>query len=540
MSSSIAKKLADKANTKTEPHIIVEALAGTGKTTTLIEGLKALRGLDTSIKPSVQQKAVWEQMMAGPEPASVNFVAFNKLIAKELSRRVPTGCDAMTMHGMGNRIVRQSFNLRNGGVNGFRVGDITERISLESNGKNKWDLKRYEADFFQGVDKLVGLCKVNLTEPTAKNLDKLVSHYDVHLNGSKSKTYDYVPQVLERCKDVDEDGEMDYNDMIWLPVVLDLPCMKYDFLIWDEAQDGNRCQQALAKKCGRRLMLCGDRHQAIYGFAGADHESMTRMEQELSETDSGVVVLPLTTTYRCGSAIVKEAQKIVSGLEAHESTGTGIVSEDVFDVDSEKRYLSRAENGDMILCRCNAPLISECFKLLKRGVKANIQGRDVGQGLVATIKRLFKNEAKKANISNAKKWTEFFKTLRVIDMVQKLAEMTHNEVEKEMKKRGTSELKIANLQDKEMCLNFFSEGCDQVSEVVDSIEEIFTDKTTTGILLSSIHKAKGLEADRVFLIEPGSATVPHPMAKQDWEMEQEWNLRYVAITRAKKEIVYVA
>ena len=66
------------------------------------------------------------------------------------------------------------------------------------------------------------------------------------------------------------------------------------------------------------------------------------------------------------------------------------------------------------------------------------------------------------------------------------------------------------------------------------------DGETDGVLLSSIHKAKGLEADRVFLIEPEGAPVPHPMAKQDWEIEQEWNLRYVAITRAKKELIYVS
>jgi superfamily I DNA/RNA helicase len=48
---------------------------------------------------------------------------------------------------------------------------------------------------------------------------------------------------------------------------------------------------------------------------------------------------------------------------------------------------------------------------------------------------------------------------------------------------------------------------------------------------------KGLEGDRVFVIE--RFRIPAPFAKQDWELEQESNLDYVARTRAKRLLVYV-
>lgn len=89
------------------PHLIVAALAGTGKTTTLIEGLKHLKGLPTKITPSGQQRAVWEQLALTPASASVCFVAFNKAIATELQARVPPGCQAMTMHSLGYRAVTE-------------------------------------------------------------------------------------------------------------------------------------------------------------------------------------------------------------------------------------------------------------------------------------------------------------------------------------------------------------------------------------------------------------------------------------------------
>jgi ATP-dependent exoDNAse (exonuclease V) beta subunit len=62
--------------------------------------------------------------------------------------------------------------------------------------------------------------------------------------------------------------------MIYLPVALDLPMPKYDLLLIDEAQDLSKCQQALAKKAGRRLVFVGDPKQALYGFCGADSKSL--------------------------------------------------------------------------------------------------------------------------------------------------------------------------------------------------------------------------------------------------------------------------
>ena len=68
------------------------------------------------------------------------------------------------------------------------------------------------------------------------------------------------------------------------------------------------------------------------------------------------------------------------------------------------------------------------------------------------------------------------------------------------------------------------------------IEKIFTDEVK-GIMLSTIHKAKGLENERVFFLCP--ELIPSKYATQPWQYEQENHLRYVAITRAKRELIYV-
>jgi DNA helicase II / ATP-dependent DNA helicase PcrA len=532
------------------PHLIVEARAGTGKTTTLVEGIKVMLGQASALTPSPQQEMVWDCMRLsapapGAAPPAVAFVAFNRSIANELKARVPAGCEAMTNHGLGLRAVRAAFNLRGGegGVSQWRVRDIIAELLGYADSR---EVQRREPVLLKAVEELVGLCKMNLTgrRPevaaeygesthaitiTEEDLDALASFYEVELNGSRRRAYELVPRVLDRCTDVAHDGCVDYDDMIWLPVVLGLPVRKYDVLLVDEAQDLNRCQQALARMAGRRLILCGDPRQAIYGFAGADAESMSRMERELGTTPRGCVTLPLTVTRRCGKAIVEEARKIVPDFEAHESNGGGSVCRAILDerkvsATSASYYGALAADGDMVLCRVNAPLVSECFRFIRAGRKANIQGRDVGKGLIKTV--------------------EMLKADNVLDLIGKLDDWLANEQRKESAKRNPSEARLIALQDRHDCLLCFTEGLieDQApSAVVAKIEAVFTDdKQARGIRLSSIHKAKGLEARRVFLLEPEGATVPHPMAKSAWQRGQEMNLRYVAITRAIEELVYVS
>jgi superfamily I DNA/RNA helicase len=558
------QKLADRlraakdAGVDNAPHLIIEARAGTGKTTTLIEGLKLIKGMPGSLTPSPQQAKVWEAMMLSKGRAqTIGFVAFNKSIATELQLRVPEGCDAMTMHSMGFKAVKKAYDQVN--VNGFRVQDIISEIL----GRDIRELRRTKPEMIKATEELVGLCKINLLEINcaSHDLHRLASHYDVDVNGHFAEIFDLVPKVLQRCTDVARDNCVDFNDMIWLPVVLKLNIYKYDLLLCDELQDFNPCQQQLAIMAGRRIIGCGDRYQSIYGFAGADCNSIPNMEKILGATHRGCEVLPLTVTRRCGKAIVEEARKIVPDFDYHTTNPEGKISsanikgsgkvQVVVDDNTpaeclssnrsaalphckdcrctiDNGYQAMVKDGDMILCRCNAPLVSECFRFLRLGRKANIQGRDVGQGLIKTISKVM------AKADDSRKQS-------IIYLHQQLSDWLYTEKGKESAKRNPSEQRQINLQDRFDCLICFTEGANNVDEVIQKIESIFTDdKTTPGIMLSSVHKSKGLEAKRVFILLPEEAPMPHPMSKTSWGREQEMNLKYVAITRAIEELVWVS
>lgn len=312
------------------PHLIVESLAGTGKTTTLVEGLKILRGQKSKFDPSPQQQAIWESIALSKEARTVCFVAFNKTIAEELQQRVPEGCNAMTMHSLGNRALYKAFGRLK--LDNNRVDCI---LSDQIYHRGIWDLRKEKGPTIKAIKALVSLCKMNLLGRTpngkgfsldSEELQELASHYDVDLNGDSREVFEKTLAVLLHCTKVERDGCINFDDMIWLPVVLDLPVFRYDLLLIDECQDLNRCQQALARKAGSRLILVGDSKQAIYGFAGADTESIDRLYRELDKTVRGCQTLPLTVTRRCGRRIVKEAQRYVPDFEAHESCGEGKIT----------------------------------------------------------------------------------------------------------------------------------------------------------------------------------------------------------------------
>jgi len=279
------------------------------------------------------------------------------------------------------------------------------------------------------------------------------------------------------------------------------------------------------------------------------------MRELLGNDGAAVVTKYLTETRRCGKAIVHEAQTIVPDFRAHESNCDGLV-----DTINTRRFLQEAQDGDMVLSRVTAPLISQALRFLREGRKAVVRGRDFGGSLIKFIERM-KCETVESLITHVDEWCD-------------------KETIKENAKKNTSETKLINLEDKRMCVTAFSEGLDLVSEVIAKINEVFTGKecpnckrtydegvercyntkckgqdfelaangnrypcgpklrTPKGIMFSTVHRAKGLEADRVFILLK-NAPMPHPMAKSQWQQQQELNLKYVAITRAIKHLTWV-
>jgi superfamily I DNA/RNA helicase len=90
-----------------------------------------------------------------------------------------------------------------------------------------------------------------------------------------------------------------------------------------------------------------------------------------------------------------------------------------------------------------------------------------------------------------------------------------------------------NLEDKHECLLILSSKADTVGGIIAEIKRVFDNNDKGEIMLSTVHKAKGLEADNVYIL--ATERMPHPKATNP---KEERNICYVAITRAKKNLFY--
>jgi hypothetical protein len=233
--------------------------------------------------------------------------------------------------------------------------------------------------------------------------------------------------------------------------------------------------------------------------------------------------LPLSISYRCPRNVVDFAKQLVPTIEANEANT--IEGKVVYDVS-----LDDAEDGDMILCRNNAPLVQVYNEFLKLGKKAYIRGKDIGRNMKNVIK-----STKQERINADCKEDGLF--VRLYDDVfvtrNKIMEKSAVDAKTAMK----SPIIDAKL-DMIKALEVLSEGLTTTEELMAKIDEIFPKRDRKdGIALSTVHKAKGLEAKNVYIV--CRSLMPSKSAKKDWEIQQEHNLMYVAYTRAKEKLGFV-
>lgn len=453
----------------------VEAVAGSGKTTTIVEALKRVKG--TSI-----------------------FLAFNKSIADELKAR---GVNARTFHSLTYNPVMQDRGQFAPDMNKLRK--IFEELNPDI---------ASERMYGQFCYKLVGLARQIgvgcLVEDIESVWTELCEHHNIELEHEMAdfKTGILLARDLLRASNASR--MVDFDDMLYFAVKDGISLPKFDFVFVDEAQDTNAIQRAILRKILKptsRIVVVGDPAQAIYGFRGADSDSMQLISEEFNCKS-----LPLTITYRCPLAVVRYAQQWVPHIEARPDAEEGI-AETLEDWTPEF-----FRNGDLVVCRKTGPLIATAFKFIRANKPVQVMGREIGQGLKSLIKKM---------------------NVDTIDALEeKLEAYMQREVEKAQAKKEYD--KAEGIADRVGSLLFLLNGLKEDRRTIEDLESgidyLFANKSDA-VILATIHKSKGLEADRVFWLDRSSC--PSKWAKQAWQKQQEENLCYVAATRAKKELYFL-
>lgn len=458
---------------------VVTARPGSGKTTTSVEAVNRV-----------------------PNNTKVLFLAYNKRIVTELESRIGSPSVTMrTCNALGHRAL-SSYLARRLTVNDEKLAGLAKEADLD------WAI-------FGDVLKLAKAAKnvgivpagapgrhASIVPDDDEEWEALADFHDI----------DFSPRILAEARGLlirsaaaTLSGTIDFADQLYFPVCWNAPFDRYPFIAVDEVQDLSSIQYIMIERSlakDGRILAVGDPWQSIYAFRGAHLGIMDEIRSKFS-----AVSLPLSISYRLPRLIAAEANLIRPGIESAPDAPAG-----------ELRDLSEWEPTDLppgaaVLCRNNAPLISLALQLISSGRPATVAGRDIGAGLSRTISKVSPQP------------------VSIPDFLARLSDWQDREAVRKPSRAARLADRCAALR--AICS---TPGLRTSADAKSLLETLFKEKSNS-VLLSTIHKAKGLEWNDVFFLDRHLCR-PRRNA-QDWVAEQELNLQYVAVTRSKSRLTYI-
>ena len=500
-----------------EGNATCNAVAGSGKTTTLKLAAQKL-----------QEK--------GCQPDDIKVIVFGKQNSLDLVAKFGNEWKSsiQTLHSVGFRILQLEIGKfkRNERIVNSKYRRIAQDWKLVPRKIKKRTYKGslITSDAISRAEHfltLIDLARLTLSDLTVESIEKIAHHHNLEGIHNFRRVTNVISDILiEGQEQAISQHCIDFIDMIWLPVHWALNekswFQTYQWVLTDECQDLNTTQLELslmlAGSNGRTLYV-GDPRQAIYGFAGADNRSYEKIVERTEATE-----LPLSLCYRCPKSHIDLVHSIYPQIpiESVPDASSGILEQiDNSDLWNEK-HPGRLVVGDIVLSRKTAPLVGLCIRLIGRGIAATVKGRDIGKQIkseLEAIADIIGFNYKEFN-TFAQQYKEFkFQTYENLDNAEQLKE---------------------NLEDKLNALTTIyssQPNATCIAHLCTYIDDLFSDNESP-ITLSTCHRAKGLEGDRIFIIKPED--MPMVWEKQlRWQKDQEDNLLYVALTRSKSALYIV-
>ena len=210
-------------------NLVIEAVAGSGKTTTIIEALKLLKD------------------------RKVLFLAFNKAIADTLKDRVPANVEACTLNSYGFKACMKGLNKKFIKVDPNKTTAILRFEVMKIKESSSKEEKALYYKTASTIKRLISLAKANnIPKPTRNDWDNLICDYDLaevfqKLNENESQLfYQNLDTTFTRC--INCTSVLDFDDQLFFPVYYNWPIPCYDVVMIDECQDLNPIQIELIKR----------------------------------------------------------------------------------------------------------------------------------------------------------------------------------------------------------------------------------------------------------------------------------------------------
>ena len=476
-------------------NLMVQAVAGAGKTTTLIECANRVG-----------------------DGKKIMLLAHNKSTRDTLRQKIGDRKDVKvyTLHGLAWRMFNEHFGYAP------QIDDDKYRKYVNANlpviGGDGYDALSgpekmiYKSNLFDLINK----ARHNLKQSEKEIRKMAVRKYGINLLSNEAAV---ASEILKWGMNTLE--TVDFQDLLWLPSEKGYFTKKYvaDIIMLDEAQDASMAQQDVVSRCFKRttrLFAFGDRDQTINSWCGSDTEAFEHLKDpDMFRRDARE--FPLTTNYRCGRKIIEFARQYTdNNIHARPDAPDGSINFEA--------SIKSVRNGDMILCRNISPLMEVYRQGISMGKKMYFRGEELGKNLITAIDCV-NGDSVEDIIDNLKR--------QVITLWERLTTISG-----ETPQESVNDSRIVSLMDTIRTMENLPKTVINRSLLEKFITEIFSDEGKDGIQLSTIHRAKGLEADNVFIICP--SLIPSRLAKMEWQKEEERHLQYVMATRPKESLNFVS
>lgn len=488
----------------------IEALAGSGKTSTAL-------------------------MLTELTKTSDVYVAFNKSIQMEMKDKLTnpkTKC--YTMHGLSLSVMR--YNLEQiqmePDLNNFKIHKIIDEL-FENEYKNDKKLNTLEyRDYLK--DNYITLYNIirlkNIEVLNVDNIEWICDELGVFQSTSEfiAHTPNQMLNWIEKIdslsfKAFEDKGEIDFTDMLYITLKKlqtgdwNIPYwLLFTNIYYDEFQDASLLHQRLIryfKRSNGRFILIYDKNQAIYGFAGADCRATDNVDRMFLPIEH----FKLPINYRCGSDILKYVNRQFHvGILPRPNATCG----DVIRINGDQ-LKSKVKPNDFVIGRKNQQLISTAMDLVKAGIRIHLSDKEIITKIVKTVK-------------NAKRKTVGELLGYCNDFLQKYGELK----ESERKKFDREDIDLIVILIGYFIREYQLGGAYKIDRFISYVQNMINVDNPDGcVRIMSIHKSKGLEAENVFVLNEGRPFIELGRSKD--MVQQEKNLSYVALTRAKENLYLV-
>jgi F-box protein 18 (helicase) len=427
------------AAVNTDSNLLISALAGAAKTTTLILIAAAL--------PKTQ----------------ILCLAFNKKIATEMAERLPINCTSKTLNSLGLQVWKDSCVHK-------VIVDTRKlyRLTNEAIDQLSPELRKEGYSIMAAVmnDARTAKSMGHVPDDCETKNTRLVSDAEMLALLEDEPTLlheEILMQVLSKsCKEALL-GRIDFDDMLLFPTCFRASFPRFPLILIDEAQDLSPLNHAMLTKLTRkRIIAVGDACQAIYGFRGASTSGMDDIQSQFAMT-----VLPLTTSFRCPEVIVQHVLWRAPEMKSWSGAQEGFIGR------FNNWVLEDIPADCAIICRNNAPLYRLAMAFFASGRQPNLWGTDLTKGLVKVLR----------NFGAARMQQE-----QVFECIAQW------EAQKLAKTRNTK-----GVRDRAECLRILARGASSLGGAIDNAENLSNQQSNLNLM--TVHKSKGHEFRDVYILD---------------------------------------